>query len=106
MLSTLSEKPDRRMDLKSLAQKMEWSRSRLSHHASRMQDRGLVDREPDPADARGCILWLTDSGHAVLEMAAPRHVRSVRRRLVDHLTPAELALLGEICERIAGLPDE
>ncbi|MGH3095170.1 MAG: MarR family transcriptional regulator, partial [Streptosporangiales bacterium] len=32
VLSTLSEKPDRRWGLKDLAAKMEWSRSRLSHH--------------------------------------------------------------------------
>ena len=31
VLSTLSEKPDRRWGLKDFAEKMQWSRSRLSH---------------------------------------------------------------------------
>ena len=105
VLSTLSEKPDRRWALKDLAAKMEWSRSRLSHHTTRMQERGLIDREPDPADARGCLLRLTDTGFAVLADAAPSHLDSVRDRFLDHLDPAELRLLGEISTRVADLPD-
>jgi DNA-binding MarR family transcriptional regulator len=106
VLSTLSEKPDRRWALKDLAAKMEWSRSRLSHHTTRMQDRGLIDREPDPTDARGCLLKLTDTGYTVLEQAAPAHLASVRDRFLDHLDPAELDLLGRLSTRIADLPDD
>ena len=105
VLSTLSEKPRHRWALKDLAAKMEWSRSRLSHHTSRMESRGLVDKEPDPHDARGCILHLTDQGYAVLEAAAHHHLVSVRRRFVDHLSHDELAMLREISIRIADLPD-
>jgi DNA-binding MarR family transcriptional regulator len=105
VLSTLSEKPDRRWALKDLAAKMEWSRSRLSHHATRMQARGLVAREPDPQDARGCLLRLTDDGFGVLERAAPHHVVSVRARFLDHLDADELALLRALSTRIADLPD-
>ncbi len=104
VLSTLSEKTGHRWSLKDLAGKMEWSRSRLSHHTARMQQRGLVEREPDPADARGCILHLTPSGLAVLEAAAPAHVASVRARFLDHLTPDELATLERIATRLADLP--
>ena len=105
VLSTLSEKSDRRWALKDLAAKMEWSRSRLSHHTSRMEGRGLLERQPDPDDARGCILHLTDHGMALLEDAAPHHLVSVRTRFLDHLSPAELATLGRISTRIANLPD-
>jgi DNA-binding MarR family transcriptional regulator len=105
VLSTLSERPDRRWELKDLAAKMEWSRSRLSHHAARMQARGLIEKEPDAQDARGCILHLTGEGFAVLEKAARHHVVSVRARLIDHLSPAELATLRELSTRIADLPD-
>lgn len=106
VLSTLSEKPDRRWALKDLATKMEWSRSRLSHHTTRMQERGLIERDLDPADARGCLLRLTDTGFAVLTEAAPHHLDSVRARFLDHLDPAELRLLGELATRIADLPDQ
>lgn len=105
VLSTLSEKPGRRWELKGLAQKMEWSRSRLSHHASRMQHRGLIARDPDPQDARGCLLRVTDQGLAVLTEAAQLHLISVRSRFIDHLSPAELTMLERISDRIAGLPE-
>jgi DNA-binding MarR family transcriptional regulator len=104
VLSTLSEKGGHRWSLKELAVKMEWSRSRLSHHTARMQERGLVEREADPADARGCILHLTASGLAALEAAAPGHVASVRARFLDHVTRDELATLECIATRIADLP--
>ncbi|MGH3500180.1 MAG: MarR family winged helix-turn-helix transcriptional regulator [Nocardioidaceae bacterium] len=104
VLSTLSEKPDRRWALKELATKMEWSRSRLSHHTARMQERGLIVREADPDDARGCILHLAPAGLRGLEEAAPAHVASVRVRFIDHLTATELATLERISTRIADLP--
>jgi DNA-binding MarR family transcriptional regulator len=105
VLSTLSEQPDRRWALKDLAGKMQWSRSRLSHHTTRMAGRGLVDRLPDPQDARGCILHLTEEGFRVLAEAAPLHLAAVRARLLDHLTPEELTTLGRLSTRIADLPD-
>ena len=105
VLSTLSEKPDRRWGLKDFAEKMQWSRSRLSHHAARMEARGLIEREPDPADARGSIYHLTDHGFDVLAEAAPGHLDSVRQRFIDHLSPEELAVLERVSTRIADLPD-
>ena len=105
VLSTLSERDARRAALKELAAKMEWSRSRLSHHLDRIEARELVEREPDPTDARGCLIRLTDHGLAVLEQAAPHHVRSVRRRFIDHLSADELAVLERVSSRIADLPE-
>ena len=105
VLSTLSEKPGRRWGLKDFADKMQWSRSRLSHHAARMEARGLIDREADPTDARGSIYHLTDHGFKVLAEAAPGHLDSVRTRFLDHLTPEELAVLERVATRVADLPD-
>lgn len=105
VLSTLSEHPGYRWELKYLAAKMEWSRSRLSRQVSRMQDRGLIERETDDADGRSCILHLTEVGMSTLTGAAPHHLQSVRARFIDHLTPAELATLEQISRRIADLPN-
>ena len=105
VLSTLSEKPQRRWELKDLAAKMEWSRSRLSHHTARMEARGLVTREPHPDDGRGCILHLTETGFETLKAAAPRHLDSVRARFLDHLDQKELRILEQVATRIADLAD-
>ena len=103
VLSTLSEREDHAWGLRDLAAKMQWSRSRLSHHAARMESRGLVTRSPDPDDARGSIYHLTSLGLRTLQEAAPTHVTSVRERFLDHLTRDELATLGDISRRIADL---
>lgn len=100
VLSTLSEKPGQRWQLRDLAAKMLWSRSRLSHHIARMELRGLVARELDPADGRGCMLVLTDQGRRTLEEAAPHHVASVREHFIGLLTHDELTTLTQIAERV------
>ncbi|GAA1642772.1 MarR family transcriptional regulator [Actinoplanes couchii] len=100
VLSTLSERPANTSTLGEQADKMGWSRSRLSRHATRMEARGLLSRAPDPADGRGCLLTLTPQGLLALEGAAPIHVASVRRHLIDRLTPEDLTALVRMAERL------
>lgn len=100
VLSTLSEKTGLRWQLRDLAAKMLWSRSRLSHHIARMEQRGLVTREGDPDDRRGCMIALTPGGVRTLQEAAPHHVASVREHFVDLLTEDELTVLTGVAERV------
>jgi hypothetical protein len=48
---------------------------------------------------------LTKSGLTTLRRAWPHHLRSVRQRAFDHLTPAEIRTLGSILRRIADADD-
>ena len=100
VLSTLGETGGHRMRLTELAAHMQWSKSRLSHHIGRMQQRGLVAREPCDDDGRGSMVVLTASGRKAIEAAAPRHVESVRRNFVDLIEPAELAALDALAARV------
>ena len=100
VLSDLSETPEQRLRLSELADRMLWSRSRLSHHISRMQQRGLVTREECATDGRGSVVVLTPAGRRAVEAAAPGHVAAVRRHLIDRLTPAEVAALGTLSQRV------
>ncbi|GAA4607738.1 MarR family transcriptional regulator [Actinoplanes octamycinicus] len=100
VLSTLSEHPGHTCTLGEQADKMGWSRSRLSRHATRMEARGLLRRAPDPADGRGCLLVLTEHGLAVLGSAAPAHVASVRHHFIDRLAPDDLAAIERIARRL------
>ncbi|MDR0341697.1 MAG: MarR family winged helix-turn-helix transcriptional regulator [Nocardiopsaceae bacterium] len=113
VLSTLTEKPDGRWRARDLAAQLLWSTSRLAHHVGRMEQRGLVARQPSPGDARGAFISLTERGKATLRAAAPPHVASVRRHLIDLLTPGEIAALDSIAGKVithlagqvpAGLP--
>lgn len=100
VLSTLSERPAHTSTLGEQADKMGWSRSRLSRHATRMEARRLLRRAPDPDDGRGCLLVLTREGMQALENAAPVHLESVRRHFIDHLTAGDLAALEEIARKV------
>ncbi|MFI6064921.1 MarR family winged helix-turn-helix transcriptional regulator [Micromonospora sp. NPDC051227] len=100
VLSDLSETPHGRLRLRELADRMLWSRSRLSHHLTRMQQRGLVTREECADDARGSVVVLTPAGRQAIESAAPGHVAAVRRHLIDLLTPAEIDALSALTHRV------
>lgn len=100
LISMLSEAPERQMRMSQLADLVVQSRSRVTHTAARLERRGWVHREPAPDDGRGVLLVLTDEGYAVLGRVAREHVESVRRHLVDVLTPAQFAALGEAMQAV------
>jgi DNA-binding MarR family transcriptional regulator len=77
-----------------------YSQSRLSHAAIRLEEKGWIRREKSPADKRGSVAVLTDAGFAALAEAAPGHVEEVRRRVFDQLTGTEVGQLRAICEKI------
>jgi DNA-binding MarR family transcriptional regulator len=105
VLVMLSESPERRMRMSSLAKVTNASLSRLSHLVKRLEERGLVRREPDPADGRFTNAILTDEGFQALAAAAPRHVAHVRSLVIDVLSPEQLRRLGLAADRITSRID-
>ena len=84
-----------------LADRMSWSRSRLSRQLGRMERRGLVARVPCALDGRGDDVELTAAGRAALAAAEPVLVDAVRTHFAEALTEPQLAALTEICETLA-----
>lgn len=101
ILVELSETPDRQVRMSTLADRTLLSRSRLSHQVDRMEKAGLVARRECRQDGRGTFAALTEQGWATLVAAAPDHVASVRRHLVDQLTAEEFEAFGSACIRVA-----
>lgn len=101
VLSYLSDASSSRIRLTELADHLHWSKSRLSHHITRMEQRGLVARHECANDARGSYVLLTDAGRDAIEDAAPMHVESVRAHMIDLLTADELDALDAFSNRIA-----
>jgi len=100
VLVRLSEAPERSLRMSQLADVTLSSRSRLSHAVARLEERGWVRRTNCETDRRGQVATLTDDGYAVLVAAAPGHVESVRRYVIDALDAEQLAQLTEIGETI------
>ena len=84
--------------MSSLADLANASLSRLSHLVKRLEERGLVRREPDPADGRFTNAILTDKGFQTLAEAAPGHVADVRSLVIDVLSPEQLRRLGLVAD--------
>lgn len=97
ILVQLSENPDRRMRMSELADRTFSSRSRLSHQIDRMEKSGFIHREVCEDDARGFWAVMTEKGWQKIVAAAPDHVASVRKHLVDLLSEEDFIQLGKSC---------
>lgn len=100
VLVHLSEAPDGRLRPFELGMAADWEKSRLSHHLSRMERRGLVERQLCPSDSRGAVIALTPTGRTAIELAAPFHVEQVRRLFLSSMSEGDLATLTRICDSI------
>jgi DNA-binding MarR family transcriptional regulator len=105
VMARLSQRPERTLRMSELADLANASLSRLSHLVKRLEDRGFVRREPDPADGRFTNAILTDLGFQTLAEAAPGHVAHVRSLVIDVISPEQLRRLGLVAERITSRID-
>src|ERR1700694_2651909 len=99
-LARLSEDPNHTLRMSELAEVTNASLSRLSHLVKRLEARGMVRRQPDPADGRFTNAILTDTGYSKLVASAPAHVSAVRSLVIDEFSAAELRQLRDISERV------
>lgn len=110
VLVQLSESPGGRVRVNDLARALHWERSRVSHHITRMERRGLTQRQECADDGRGAFVVLTPHGRASIQQAAPGHVQEVRRLLFDRLDEDEIDVLagalGKILSSLEGTAAE
>lgn len=98
ILVNLSEAPDGRMRASQLGEVTDWEKSRLSHHLSRMQHRGLIRRESH--GTRYPDIVLTSAGRSAIEAAAPAHAARVRTLFVEVLGPDRLAQISAAADDV------
>ena len=101
VLVRLSERPGRAMRMAHLADAMAHSRSRVTHTVSRMEGAGYVTRGTTPEDGRGVVATMTDKGYDLLVSAAPCHVESVRRNVLDLVEAQDFLAVGRVFDRVA-----
>jgi DNA-binding MarR family transcriptional regulator len=80
------------------------SQPALSRMVDRLVRRGMIERQPDPADGRGVRLSLTAAGRAVQRQIGRQHARSVARGMTAGLSRSELAQLEAICVKLISRP--
>ncbi|MEJ2865569.1 MarR family winged helix-turn-helix transcriptional regulator [Actinomycetospora flava] len=99
VLVALSES-DGPLRVQELADHLQWEKSRLSHQLSRMERRGLLERQDCPDDARGAFVVLTVAGRRTIEAAAPAHVEAVQTLVFDGLDDAQVQAWAEIADAV------
>jgi DNA-binding MarR family transcriptional regulator len=88
VLSRLASLGKGEMRQQSLAEMMDWGKSRLSHQLTRMKECGLIERRS--ADKNTVMVVLTGLGREKLEAAWPVHAESVRRNLLSRLSSEQI----------------
>ena len=96
VLFALASAPERALRMSVLAGYANSSLTRLSRAASRLEARGWLRRSTDPVDGRFTLALLTDEGFERCAQAEPGHTDTVRRIVLDPLTPAQTRQLREI----------
>jgi DNA-binding MarR family transcriptional regulator len=71
----------------------------VSRAVQRLEEAGLVDRQPDPEDGRGWLLGLTASGRALYRKIVPV-VTAREAFLLDALDPAERQALDAALKKV------
>ncbi|MFF3546228.1 MarR family winged helix-turn-helix transcriptional regulator [Streptomyces platensis] len=105
VMAGLSMIPERTLRMSELAAFVEGSLPRLSQVVGRLEKRGWIRRNPDPADGRYTVATLTDDGYDKVVATAPGHVAAVRSCVFDALTRAQVRQLTTIGRRIVGAID-
>lgn len=98
VLVALTDVPDQTLRMGELGHALEWEKSRLSKHISRMVARGLVVRRDSADDRRSTFVELTDAGCRAIESAAPDHVALVIDLVFAQLTEAQVKQLARISQ--------
>jgi DNA-binding MarR family transcriptional regulator len=106
VLSTLSERDDRRLAMSRLAKRASASLSRLSHVVARLEAQGWVRRERDLEDGRVQIAVLTEEGYDKVRESAPGHAEAVQQLVFDRLTPAQVRQLAKLADALLESPVE
>ncbi len=105
VLVHLTDREEGRLRPFELQRDLQWEQSRLSHHLTRMQRRGLVRREECADDGRGAYVVITEEGRRAITAAAPGHVETVRHLFFDGLTREQVAALERLAADVLGRLD-
>jgi DNA-binding MarR family transcriptional regulator len=100
VLVQLTDVADGRLRPYELQRFLQWEQSRLSHHLTRMEKRGLITREECTEDGRGAFVVLTETGAAAIRAAAPGHVAAVRQLFFDGLTEDQVTALERLSTEV------
>lgn len=101
VLWPLHSAPGRKLRMGELAARVVTiSRSGLTRLVDRIEEAGLVRREPSPDDRRGTVVAIKPQGSAVLRRMWPVYAAEIQRSFADVLDEREAAALRRALLRV------
>jgi DNA-binding MarR family transcriptional regulator len=100
VLITLDNAPDRQIRMTDLARAAMLSSGGMTRLVGRLEDRGLVRRDPDPDDARALRATLTPDGGRKLAKARITHDAVLTRMIATHLTAPDVRALERTLDKV------
>ena len=100
VLVRLSEAPGGSIRMQQLARGVFLSKSGLTQVATRMEEAGLIRREPCPSDRRGINAVITSEGRRAAKRAAVVHLGGIQAHFASHLDDQELEALAAALGRV------
>ncbi|MFF1635159.1 MarR family winged helix-turn-helix transcriptional regulator [Leifsonia sp. NPDC058248] len=100
VLFNLSRQPDRELRLRDLNKHVLLTQPSVSRLVDRLTARGLLSKCPEPSDARGTVIRLTDAGYDMFRRVAVEHMKTITERVGGKLSQDELAQLAGLCDKL------
>jgi DNA-binding MarR family transcriptional regulator len=104
ILITLVSQPDQRQRMSALGEQRLLTPSGITRAVVRLEKRGLLRRDQDPADGRAYFATLTPEGVRQLRDAQQTHHAIVRELYLERLSSREVAQLGALFEKAVSSP--
>jgi len=100
LLELNAAKPERRLRMQDLGDRVTISRSRVSRVVDELERVGFVERIPDPSDRRASFAAITPEGRTALRKAAPVYLAAVEQEFLAHLSAAEARTIEHALDRV------
>ncbi|GGL67477.1 winged helix-turn-helix transcriptional regulator [Curtobacterium sp. Csp1] len=96
----LSTQPGRRCRMRELTGHLLLTQPSVSRLVERLASKGIVEKQPDPSDARGVIVALTAHGFDVYRSVAVQHAQTIAEQVGAGLDDDELQTLTALCTKL------
>jgi DNA-binding MarR family transcriptional regulator len=100
VLLSLNSASEPGLRMQDLAEAVVLSRTRVSRVVDEMEEAGLVQRTPNPADGRSTIVAMTRRGRGVFRRAASVYVRGIDTHFGSLLSVEELRCVRGALEKV------
>ena len=106
VLWAIRRAPKHRIRMAELASSLTISRGGLTKLADRLENAGLIRREPADTDGRGLYAALTTEGNTLLRRMWPVYSRALRQTFVSAISNEEAALIAAALSHVNEPPRE